>query len=345
MKINAKMMVYILSTSMFIFIISLGYIAFNSRTMALNDARESAEKTAREYSNAIKSELTADLEIAKTLAQISQAYSSLPWEQWLETFLIQQRNIINENPHYLAVATSWELSQVDATWNKDHGRILNGWVKANDGAISEIKKELNLEGDNKSSNYYKMKASGNMMIIDPKLYSPTGKVEDQYLNSNISVPIKLGNTFIGLTGMDVDLQRFQELIKKIKPFETGYSFILSNNGTFVGHPDVEIMGKKFNEKYPKLEDKHQVLQKIKKGIEFNFTYTDDADEKSFYVFAPIHVKGIDTPWSLAISVPYNVITANAQTLLLRAILVTLLGLLLLTIVIWYIARNISDPIV
>ena len=56
MKINAKMMVYILSTSMVIFIISLGYIALNSRTMALDDARQLAEKTANNIKKVIESE-------------------------------------------------------------------------------------------------------------------------------------------------------------------------------------------------------------------------------------------------------------------------------------------------
>ena len=57
MKINAKMLIYILSASMIIFIVSIGYVTTKSRHLALEEAREIANKNAHEYANYIKSEL------------------------------------------------------------------------------------------------------------------------------------------------------------------------------------------------------------------------------------------------------------------------------------------------
>lgn len=345
MKINAKMLIYILTTSMLIFITSLGYITLKSRNLALSDAQELANKTAREYANIIKSELSADLNITKTLAQSGQAYLSIPWDEWNKSFLDQQLNILNENQHYLAVATSWEINHIDPEWNKPFGRYLNGWVKDQNGNVSHLETRLNLEGDDVTGNYYKMKSSGISMIVDPKLYSPTGKVEDQYLNSNISVPIMLGNTFVGLAGVDVDLQRFQEIIVKIKPFDGSYSFLLSNDGTIVGHPNIEFMGKLFSEIFPELNETYEIDTKVKSGENFSFTHINEFNQKDFYVFAPIKIDEIDTPWSLAISVPNKVITSKAKNILYNAILVAFLGLILITVVIWIIAKNITDPII
>ena len=214
MKINAKMLAYILSTSMLIFIASVGYITTKSRQMALEEAREIANKNAHEYANLIKSELASDFNIVKTLAMSGQAFQTIPWNEWNKVFLEQQLHVITENPHYLAVATSWELNYIDQNWNKPFGRYLNGWIRDSEGKINQIETSLNTEGDDLKSNYYAMKLKGNSMIVDPKLYSPTGKEEDQYINANISVPIKLGNTFVGLAGVDVDLQRFQEIMEK-----------------------------------------------------------------------------------------------------------------------------------
>ncbi|MCK5169491.1 MAG: hypothetical protein KAQ75_06410, partial [Bacteroidales bacterium] len=283
MKINAKMLLYILSTSMLIFISSIGYITWESRQLALTEAHEIANKNAREYANIIKSELTSDLNIARTLAQAGQAYRTLPWDEWNKIFLEQQLNIITENPHFLAVATSWELNHIDPNWDKPFGRYLNGWGKDQSGNINQIELRLNTEGDDIKGNYFKMKSSGISMIIDPQLYSPTGNIEDQYLNSNISVPIKLGNTFIGLAGVDVDLNRFQDIIIKIKPFEKSYSFLLSNNGTFVAHPNLELMGKLISDVYPDLNKEFNIDEKVKAGESFSFTYKNIQKQKDFYV--------------------------------------------------------------
>lgn len=344
MKINAKMLLYILSTSMLIFIISIGYTTLKSRDLALDQAKEIAHKNAKEYANIIKSELSSDLNIARTLAQAGQAYLSIPWDQWNKVFLDQQLNIITENPYYLAVATSWELNHIDSKWNKPFGRYLNGWVRDQDGKINQIETRLNTDGDDLLGNYYHMKSTGKSMIVDPKLYSPTGKVEDQYLNSNISVPIKLGNTFIGLAGLDIDLNRFQDIIVKIKPFQESYAFLISNDGTFVAHRNTDLMGKIFGNEFPELNKEYQIDKKIKAGEDFSFTRKNENGEKEFYVFANIKIEDIDTPWSLAIFVPHKVIVEKAKSILINAILVSFFGLIILTIVIWFIAKNITEPV-
>ncbi len=345
MKINAKMLVYILSTSTLIFIVSIGYITTKSRHMALEESREVANQNAHQYANLIKSELASDLSITQTLAQAGQAYQKLPWNDWNKIFLEQQLHIINENPHYLAVATSWELDQIDPTWDKPFGRYLNGWVRDHDGHINQIETQLNTDGDDLTGNYYAMKSTGISMIVDPKLWSPTGKEEDSYINTNISVPIKLGNTFIGLAGVDVDLQRFQDIIVKIQPFKDSYAFLVSNDGTFVAHPDRKLMGKLIREEMPELNNKYDIVNQIQAGANFSFTHTNTSKQDNFYVFAPLKIENIETPWSLAIVVPNKVITSKASNILYKALLVSLIGLLLLTIVIWYIARNITSPII
>ncbi len=345
MKINIKMMVYILSTSMLIFIASVGYITSKSRQLALEEAKEIANKNAHEYANLIKSKLVADLKIVKTLAQSGQAYQKTDWKNWNNIFLEQQLHVITENPHYLAVATSWELNHIDPEWDRPFGRYLNGWVKDQNGIISQIETRLNTEGDDITSNYYKMKASGNSMIVDPKLWSPTGKAEDAYINANISVPVKLGNTFIGLAGIDVDLQLFQDIIVKISPFQMSYAFLLSNDGTYVAHPNMSLMGKLIGTEFPEFNEQYHIVDNVKEGLNFSFTHKNEYGQKDFYVFAPLIIDEIDTPWSLAIVVPYKVITAKAKSILINALFVSFLGLILLIIVIWIIARNITQPIV
>ncbi|HSH51171.1 MAG TPA: GAF domain-containing protein [Bacteroidales bacterium] len=345
MKINTKLLLYILSTSILIFIAVIGYITIKSQNLALTETQNVAQTTAKEYANIIKSELTSDFKAVKTLAQSGQAYHMLPWDEWNNVFLEQQRNVILENPHFLAVATSWELQYINPEWDKNYGRYLNGWVREQDGNIQQLEAELNTDGDVFTSNYYKMKSSGKAKIIDPEIYNYSDNKADQYLNSNISAPIKLGSTFIGLAGVDVDLQRFQKIIEEIKPFENSYAFLLSNNCTYVAHPDNTLMGQLMVDNNQDFFKTYNIAQKVAAGEFFSFTHKNKQKEKYFYAFAPIKIQNIETPWSLAIVVPNKVITSKANQILINALIVSFVGFIVLTLVVWYIAQNITNPIV
>ncbi|MEE4197759.1 MAG: GAF domain-containing protein [Bacteroidales bacterium] len=344
MKIKTKLLLYILATSILIFIAIVGYITIKSQNLALTETQKVATTTAKEYANIIKSELSADFKTVKTLAQSGQAYHTLGWDEWNTVFLEQQRNVILENPHFLAVATSWELQYIDPEWEKPHGRYLNGWVREQDGNIQQLEARLNTEGDVFTSNYYKMKSSGKPMIVDPELYHYSDNEEDQYLNSNLSVPIKMGNSFIGLAGVDVDLHRFQKIIEAIKPFENSYAFLLSNNCTFVAHPDKTLMGQSMAEYNKDFFKNYSIAQKVAAGEFFSLIHQNKQKEKHFYAFAPISIDEVETPWSLVFVVPHQVITSKANRILLNALIVSLAGLLILTLVVWLIAQKITDPI-
>jgi len=345
MKINTKLLLYILSTSILIFIAVIGYITIKSQKLALTETQNVAQTTAKEYANIIKSELSADFKAVKTLAQAGQAYHTLPWDKWNNVFLEQQRNVILENPHFLAVATSWELQYINPEWDKPYGRYLNGWVREEDGSIQQLEAELNTDGDVFTSNYYKMKSSGKAKIIDPEIYNYSDNEADQYLNSNISAPIKLGSSFIGLAGADVDLQRFQKIIEAIKPFENSYAFLLSNNCTYVAHPDKTLMGQLMVDHNEDFFKAYNIAQNVAEGAFFSFTHKNKQKEKHYYAFAPIKIQSIETPWSLVIVVPNKVITSKANKILINALIVSLIGFIVLTLVVWYIAQNITNPII
>ncbi|MGC9374493.1 MAG: GAF domain-containing protein, partial [Bacteroidales bacterium] len=345
MKINTKLLLYILSTSILIFIVVIGYITIKSQKIALTETQNVAQTTAKEYANIIKSELSSDFKAVKTLAQAGQAYHTLPWDEWNDVFLEQQRNVILENPHFLAVATSWELQYINPEWDKPYGRYLNGWVREQDGSIQQLETELNTDGDVFTSNYYKMKSSGHPMIVDPEIYNYSDNTKDKYLNSNISVPIKLGSSFIGLAGADVDLQRFQKIIEEIKPFENSYAFLLSNNCTYVAHPDKTLMGQLMVNHNKDFLKTHNIAQKVGQGNFFSFTHKNKQKEKHYYAFAPIKIQSIETPWSLVIVVPNKVITSKANKILINALIVSFIGFIVLTLVVWYIAQKITNPIV
>ena len=337
------MLIYILSASILIYVIAIGYITFKSGRLALDQVTAVANTKAQESANLIKSRIDVYLNICKTLAETGKNYQVIPFEQMDTLYLEAQKNVLKEYPEFISVATSFELNAIDTSWKKSHGRKLTGWFRGKNNIIKYFKKRLNLESDDKNSAYYKMKTTGKPMIVDPEFYSYTGNKEDEYLNSNISYPIMHQGSFIGLAGIDIDLKGFQKIIKEIHPFEESFAFLLSNNSTLSAHPNDEYLGKPIKEVYPQLTKENNIIHKVAEGK--NFSFTDKIDEtKKYYSFASVEIDEVETPWAIGIAVPYKIIREKSQQMLFTALIVGILGLIILTGIIWYIAKNISEPI-
>ncbi|MBE9469557.1 MAG: GAF domain-containing protein [Bacteroidetes bacterium] len=345
MKLNQKMILYILTTTILIYFAAFGYVSFSSKKMATDDVEQIADSYAREYANIIKSGIDIDVYITRTFSQVALSYDKTSKNNWHELYLDMQKNILIFNPQFLSVATSWELSAIDSAWDKPYGRRLSGWYREN-GEIKFLDKILNADGDIPGSNYLKMKTSGKQKVVDPEFYSYSGKKEDAVINSNVSVPIMNSNRFIGLAGADNDLGRFQKIVEKIKPFKDSYSFLLSNNGVFVAHPNLKYVGEFINKTNPEYFKDFDVIKKIQKGQNFSFIVVDkDTNKKSYISFASVNIKNISTPWSIGIVVPFEVIVQKANESFFVSIIIGMIGLIILTIVIWLIAKNITHPLI
>ncbi len=345
MKLNQKMLLYILTTTILIYIAAFGYVSFSSKRMATEDVEQIADSYAREYANLIKSGIDIDVYITRTLAQAALSYDKLPNNKWEEIYIDMQKNILLYNPQFLCVATSWELNAIDTAWDKPYGRKLTGWYREN-GEIKFLQKPLNTEGDTQGSNYLEMKISGQQRVIDPEFYSYSGKKEDAVINSNVSVPIMKSNKFVGLAGADNDLGRFQDIIEKIHPFKESYSFLLANNGCFVAHPNIKYVGEFINKTNPELFKTVDVIKKIQKGQNFSLIFADKETHKKSYVsFASVNIKNISTPWSIGIVVPLDIIVQKANKSFFISMIIGLIGLLILSFVIWIIAKNITHPLI
>jgi len=172
-----------------------------------------------------------------------------------------------------------------------------------------------------------------------------GKKEKKFMTSLIS-PLQENGQFMGLVGIDITIDNVQELVNQIKPFENSFAFLLSYQGVFASYPDKEIVGQPITEFWPEISKQHDVLNNIQKGKNFSFFYYDEEhDDTYYYSFASIKVGKSSTPWSLGIAVPQKVIMQTANKNFRVSILIGIAGLLVIFIVIWIIARNISSPLV
>ncbi len=63
-----------------------------------------------------------------------------------------------------------------------------------------------------------------------------------------------GNNFIGLVGVDVELSRFNAIIKDIKPFDNSFAVLVSDGGIIISHPDESYINASINNSDLKASD-------------------------------------------------------------------------------------------
>ncbi len=344
MRIRHKLLLLILSVTSAIYIVSFGYITLRMSDKAHRDAREMASMQAREYASLVNSELNTDFNLSRGIGWSLQNFPDYPLEITEDIVSPVLYEFLDRNSDFYSTWISLELNALLPDYTAPHGRVRYTWVRQN-GRLIYQKDTLNLEGDDEGSLYALIKESMDETITDPYWYSYSGSDHDQMLEVSPCIPIIIDGRFAGLAGTDIILDRFQELVLSINPFDVGYTYLLSNDGTYVGHPNAEFLGENMSEKQENYFQTYSLEQIIKQG-EFtsHFAYSEVLEEDALITYAPIYIGETDTPWSFAVVIPRSFITAEANQIFYRSMIVVVLGLLLLAWVTYMIANNITNPL-
>ncbi|HEY9074650.1 MAG TPA: adenylate/guanylate cyclase domain-containing protein [Desulfobaccales bacterium] len=166
--------------------------------------------------------------------------------------------------------------------------------------------------------------------------------------STYSVPFyrktEEGRKLTGVVGADISLSKLTDIVAAVKIYQSGYAFLLSQNGVFVTHPNKNwIMRESIFSLAEARNDPslRQLGRKMIRGGEgFEAIYSPVLGKKSWLYYAPLKSTG----WSLGLVIPEGELFADATHLLQRTLAIAVLGLIFLGAVIIIISRRIAKPI-
>jgi methyl-accepting chemotaxis protein len=344
MKIRVKLLLSVVFITAIAYVISIGYTVSKLKSKSLRDAFEIADLNARESAEQIRGYLNYDMDASRSMVQIFRDFRNIPQKQRVDFFKRTIHALAQENPQFISVWGSWEINAIDSTYKKPYGRFRYTYYWENE--ILKYKEEtLDTEGDNISGGYYKVKVSKIETMIDPYWFSYTNE-SAPILEASTAVPLIENGEFRGLFGLDIELTRYQGLVSEIQPFEGSYAMMLSHNGTIVAHRNEEFLGKSFQEQYASLDKIFGISQKVNIGENFSFILVDSISNLEYYAsFAAIPIGKTNNPWSVGLIVPLKTLKLEADTTTQNAIALAIIGLLILSIIIWFIAYRITIPLV
>jgi signal transduction histidine kinase len=250
------------------------------------------------------------------------------------------KSTIIEHPNYLGTWSLWEPDAFDSkdylfkedSFFNDDGTLGVGYFRYNDTIYYEVMTSADYIGPH----YVPAKESRKEVLVEPFRFNYTG-YKQIFFGTAVSVPIIDDNRFLGVIGIDIDLENVQKELNKIRPYETGYLSLISNNGTIVTHIDSLLIHKNIFE----LLNTNDTLSynSIVNGKEHTFeTISEFTHEKVLRIFYPIQIGEDNKPWSMMIEIPLNKAIARSRELLIIALITLFVGLSLLV----YLIGNIVE---
>jgi len=342
LSLQQKILVMVIGASIIIYAIAIGYISLKSRNTALSQAISLTNTFADKNASDIKFLLEEDLITVRTLSQTALTYKSMPEKDWKTLFSKMYEMVITDNPQFLSIWDSWELNNIDPTYKKEYGRYVCEYWRE-DGIIKNQASLKDLTGD--AAEYGRIKRDKIESLENPYFYSYSGKEKEQQQMTSLIVPIMENGRFIGVTGVDISLNRYHPIINQIKPFKGSYAFLLANDIHYVAHPILDKIGANAVDDYESLFNKYSITDKIANGEPVSFFDNDINGTNSYFTFKPIIVGKTTRPWSLVIVVPKAIILEEANRNFIISIIVGLVGLLILSAVIYFSSKKfIVSPI-
>jgi methyl-accepting chemotaxis protein len=275
--------------------------------------------------------------------------------------------VLRSNKRFNGTYTAWEPNAIDGqdqnyknrkeTGTDQTGRFLPYWNRDAKGAIAMQtlveydSKELHPNGVMKGGWYIGPQTNGLESVLDPLPYIVQGQ---QVFLATLSVPIVINGKFAGVAGADFNLEFVQKLAEDVsKTIYAGKNevIILSNMGLVVaysGHPD--MIGQSFSKVSKTWNDDLAVIQGGKESVAWQ------QDGSTLRVFSPIQLGRTGKPWSILVTVPKDVVLADANTLsqalsdrnsstVMWQVLVGL-GVAVLAIgIMWIVAGGLAHPII
>ena len=177
------------------------------------------------------------------------------------------------------------------------------------------------------------KEAGKTYITKPYLYPVDGK---KVLMVSVGVPIYNNGKYIGVAGVDLNLEVFAEYASKTRYYDTGYFFLVGQHRYNLAHPErknigtlVTPTGKFVNAMSRAQENKDTTFTRLKKTGLINFYYS-----KSIVIEDGIY-------WNLFLSVPEVEYLGDADFIQIFALSAAFIGIILMSLVIIFTTKKLN----
>ncbi|MGA9189538.1 MAG: PAS domain-containing protein, partial [Methanosarcina sp.] len=331
--LKSKLVIYIVVGVFLILTVSTAVIISTVTSQEEKLAYQKSIEMASSYANQFDADMKGSRAVAKTLALTMEDYKASNRSEVIGIL----ENILRKNPNLIGAYVGYEPNAFDGR----DAEYVN--APGHDATGRFVPYCNNIEGRimvaplmrYNSSDYYQLpKARGEDVLTEPYFY------EGIFMVSHVS-PIFRDGKFVGIGGADVPLEYVDEVVSKVRAFDTGYAFMVSNTGVLLSHPTrKDWIGKKtlydFNSK-----EISNAANDIKKGIGGYLEVRDSTTGKTVVMFyEPVRTGNL----AFVLVIPKEEMLAGIFDLRNRLLIISAISILFMAALAYMIARSITRPI-
>jgi len=140
--------------------------------------------------------------------------------------------------------------------------------------------------------------------------------------------------FSGVISSDIDLSSIQGIVSNIDVSDTGYAFLIDQNGQYLAHPTSEyIMNNNVDDHFK--DQGKAIIQNESGTLQVDH---QDTDLEIFYTTVP------KTGWKLGLAIPTKEVYAASNELLMNLLIMISVALVVMVAVIVILSRRITRPL-
>ncbi len=343
--LKQKILLFVMISTTIVLSVTIFFFSINVRKNTIADSKKIADSETQKSALQIKNILDKTLESTNTLSKSfmeSRRLERSIRDSLNEGVLI---NITKSNEDYLSLWLVWEMKTFDKNYKKKNGRFRNFTVKLNNITkyYSTIADTTNDEYDN---DYYRTRKAKKQNVTNPYYDVITPELKGVLMISMIT-PLVENDEFLGLIGIDVSLDKVQQIVQKINPFSSSTAYLVASNNLLVSHTDKNLFNKNLLEINKENEAEYtEAMKNISNKLSYGFEKKDLNIKQSVYVsFVPIPLGDDGKVWALVTETPLSILTKESDRLFIITIFVGLLGLGALLLTLYFPLNNIAKSIV
>jgi len=334
----------ILILSIAIFSFTILYLSFRVQSTTMEDSRNIIDKSTKAYSIEIKGMFNEVMGITRTLANVFKENKDPNINELHLANKNIMQSVLQKNPDFISVWFDWEMWVNDSTYKKKNGRIANIFYRK-EKTITEFDRKVIDTTDNElSGDYYAMRSNLKELMGEP-YFDEINPELNGILMVSPGAPILIDNKFAGMVGIDLDMNKVQQLVKSIKPYKNSISYLISPKEAIVAHTDESQYNKHLLTVYANHKDSLiTAMTEINKNQPYSFTFKDSTDNEIYVSFFPIVIGRDNEIWALATETPMKDIIAKPRALFYSIFIVGFIGIIILCVIIYFILENVFSKL-
>ncbi|MDR0516306.1 MAG: methyl-accepting chemotaxis protein [Fibromonadaceae bacterium] len=266
-------------------------------------------ESAKSYAEIIDGFMSARIVEIKSLERLLTLERHLSDKERLEMFHRHMYSLLSDSDSklisdlYVTLERgsffSAEATEEGRYFNIDCFRPETGGLELSDGPSETVEDDDDW--------YLVPQKTGRLHLTEPYKWKYPGE-ETERLMITLSSPVFLDGKFVGVIGMDMELNVLQrDFFDNLTDKKTGaFSTLISHEGLRVTHPNSKMWLTEIGDDLPK-DEQSELRESISNGKEYSMI-TDNklTGEKSIISFVPMKPKWLDLPWSVNRVVPLDI---------------------------------------